>query len=102
VRIENAGFFERAIAAQAERQNKSADVLRQTYARAAIAFLPALLDNGPEAKAIGSAVAKFVAQPKSLHLIVVAPEGLGLSDLTSIQAPGALLKKLDIKVTANE
>ncbi|WOJ89459.1 hypothetical protein RZS28_16945 [Methylocapsa polymorpha] len=102
VRIENTGFFERAIAAQAERQNKSAGALRQTYARAAIAFLPALLDNGPEAKAIGSAVAKFVVQPRSLHLVVVAPDGLGLSDLTSIQAPGALLKKLDIKAAANE
>lgn len=102
LRVENAGLFEKAIAAQAERQNKSIDEIRQTYARGAMVFVPSLLENGPAAKAIGAALAKFVAHPKNFHLVVAAPEGFGLSDLTSIRAPGALLKKLDIAVAANE
>ncbi len=102
LRVENTGLFEKLIARQAARQHKSVDEMRQTYARAATVYLPLLLENGPAAQAIAAAVAKFVANPKSFHLVMTARDGLGLADLTSIQAPGALLKKLAIEASANE
>ena len=100
--IENAGLFEKANAAQAQRQKKSVDEIKQTYARGAIVLVSALLENGPAARALSAAILQFIARPKSFHLVALAPDGLGLADLTSINAPGALLKKLDITAAANE
>ncbi len=102
VRLVNAGLFDKVIAAQAERQHKSIDEMRQTYARAAIVFLPVLLENAPAAQTIGAALIKFIANPKSLRLVAAAPDGLSLSDLTAIQTPGALLNKLSVEASANE
>ncbi|WP_036257347.1 hypothetical protein [Methylocapsa aurea] len=102
LRIENNGFFEKAIAAQARSQNKSPDELRQSYAAAVALLAPIALENGPAAKAIGAAIAKFVADPKSLRLVATAPAGLGAADLTLLQTPGALLRKLEIEATANQ
>jgi hypothetical protein len=102
LRIENTGLFEKAILLQARNQNKSADEVRQTYITDAAVLLPALLENGPAAREIGAALAKFVAKPKSFHFVAVAPSGLGAGDLTLMQTPGALLKKLEIEASANE
>jgi hypothetical protein len=100
--IENKGFFEKAIAAQARSQNKSPDELRQSYAAAVALLAPIALENGPAAKAIGAAFAKFIADPTSLRLVATAPAGLGAADLTLLQTPGALLRKIEIEATANQ
>jgi len=102
LRVENAGLFEKAIGLQAKNQNKSPDEVRQGYVTGAAVLLPALLENGPAARAIGAALAKFVAKPQSFHLVAVAPNGLGAADLTLLQTPGALLKKLEIEASANQ
>ncbi|WP_026606275.1 hypothetical protein [Methylocapsa acidiphila] len=100
--IENTGFFDRLLVSQAERQHKSIADMRRTYARAAGVYLPMLLENGPAAQTISAALAQFIANPKTFHMVVAAPEGLSLADLTAIQAPGALLTKLQVEATANE
>lgn len=102
LRVDNAGFFERWLQAQANRQGKPVAELRQTYARRAEGFLPALLENAPYARAAGSELAKFIMRPRSFHLVVTAPEGIGLSDVTSIRTPGGLANRLDITAVANE
>ena len=102
LRVENAGLFEKTLAAQAANQDRSIADMQQTYATAASLILPVMLDNGPAAKAIGAALAKFVADPKSLRLVAVAPSGLSVADLGLIQQPGALLQKLNVEVFADE
>jgi hypothetical protein len=102
IRIENAGLFEKIIAAAAKKEGKSPDEIRRGYVAAASVNVPLMLDNGPGAKLIGAALAKFVAAPKNFHLIARAPNGLGASDLTLIKEPGALMQQLEIEATANE
>jgi hypothetical protein len=102
IRIENAGLFEKIIAAAAKKEGKSPEEIRRGYVAAASVNVPLMLDNGPGAKLIGAALAKFVAAPKTFHLIARAPNGLGASDLTLIKEPGTLMQQLEIEATANE
>lgn len=102
IRIENAGLLERLIAAEAKKENKSPDQIREKYVTATAVGIPVLLGNGASAKAVGAAVAKFIATPKNLRIVAVAPAGFGASDLTLLKDPSALLDKLSIEAVADE
>jgi hypothetical protein len=102
LKIENAGLFEKAAAAQARAQNKSVEEIKRNYVSAAAIGLPAMLDNKPAAKIIGAALAKFAASPKTFHLTAVSADGLGAADFALTKDPVSLLDALDIKATANE
>lgn len=102
LRIDNGGLIDKAMALQARSEGKSVDEVRKTYVTGAGVAVPVMLGNGPGAKAIGAALAKFAAQPRSLHLVATAPNGLGASDLEALGDPAALLAKLAIQASANE
>ncbi len=102
IRIDNAGLFEKAAAAQARAQNKSLDEIKKSYVAAAAVGVPAMLGNRPAAKIIGAALAKFAASPKSFHLTAVSADGLGAADFALTKDPASLLDALEIKATANE
>jgi len=102
LRVENAGLFDRALAVQAKNDKQSIDEARQTDILRATLLLPTLLGNEPAARALGSALAKFIAAPKSFSLQALAPEGVGVADVELVQTPGALLKKIEITATANQ
>lgn len=100
--FQNSGLIDKALTLQAKNQQKTAAETKQADAMAATILLPALFGNSPPAKAIGAALAKFVADPKSFHLIAAAPKGLGVADLEVAKTPGALFDKIDIEVSANQ
>ncbi len=102
IKIDNAGLFEKAAAAQAKAENKSVDEIKKNYVAAAAIGLPAMLDNRPAAKIIGAALAKFAASPKSFHLTAISADGLGAADFALTKEPSSLLDSLEIKATANE
>jgi hypothetical protein len=102
IKIENSGLFERMIAAAAKKSNKSPDEIRQAYVAAAANGVPTLFGDGPGAKAVGAAITKFIATPKNLRIVAVAPEGVGVVDLALIKDPNALMNKLSIKAAADE
>jgi hypothetical protein len=100
--VENGGLFEKLIAQEAKKQKKSVDDLRKEFGIAAAVGVPAMLGNSGQAKAIGQAVARFVAKPGKLSLSAKTkdPAGLGLADLAAIGQPGAILDKLEVTATA--
>jgi hypothetical protein len=102
IRVENSGLFERLIAQTAKNSNKSLDQVREAYVAAAALGVPALLGDGPAARAIGTAVAKFIAAPRNLRIVAVARDGLGAADLALIQNPNALMNKLSVEAAADE
>jgi hypothetical protein len=102
LKVENTGLFERLIAAAAKKDNKSPDEIRETYVAAAAIGVPSLLGDGPGAKAVGAAIAKFIAAPKNLRIVAVAPDGLGVGDLALMKEPNALMNKLSVEAAANE
>jgi hypothetical protein len=99
--IENGGLFERLVTQEAKKQKKSADDLRKEFGMAAAIAVPAMLGGSGQAKAIGQAVARFVAKPGKLSISAKAkdPAGLGLADF-AMGDPGAILDKLDVTATA--
>ena len=102
LRVDNAGLLEKMIARQATDESRSIDEVKQGYVSAAAVGIPILLGNGVAAKAIGAAAAKFVARPKSFHLVATSSVGLGASDMQYLSTPDVLMNKLQVQVNANE
>jgi len=102
IRIENAGLVDRLVAAAAKRDKISPAEMREKYVSTAAISVPATLGNGPGAKAIGAAIAKFVAAPKNLRIVAVDPEGFGIADFVLLRDPTALMDRLSIEAAANE
>ncbi len=75
--VENGGLVDKAIAVQAKNEKQSVDEARQSDVLRATLLLPALLGNEPPARALGSALAKFIAEPKNFSLQALAPDGVG-------------------------
>ena len=87
---------------EARKKNKSVDDLRKEFGMAAATGVPAMLGNSGSAKAIGQAIARFVAKPGKLSISARTkdPAGLGIADLGSVGQPGAILDKLEVTATA--
>jgi hypothetical protein len=100
--VENAGIVDKALAVQAKNQNKSVDATRHADEMVLSLVLPALLGSDPPARALGAALAKFIADPKTFHLVAVSPQGLGLADLDLIRTPSALFSRVEIEASANQ
>ena len=59
--VRNGGLLERILSQQATAKKRSIDDLRREYGVAAVVAIPVMLGNSPAAKALGQAVARFVA-----------------------------------------
>jgi hypothetical protein len=102
IALEDAGLFGRLVGREAERQKRSADDLRREYGVAAAIGVPAMLGSNPGARAVGQAVARFVARPGRLTVTATTkdPAGLGLADFLSVADPMTLLGRLDVTASA--
>ncbi|MBV8564776.1 MAG: hypothetical protein JO273_04900 [Methylobacteriaceae bacterium] len=102
VRIDNTGLFEKVIALDAKRTNRSPDQKRGEYISAVAIAVPQLIGNVPVANAIVDAAAQFIAQPGSLRMTAKSIEGIRIEDLQAADRRGAALGELDVTVAANE
>eukprot|EP01037_Dinobryon_pediforme_P006564 gene6564-6633_t len=103
VKLDNSGMIDKLIAEQAKAQGKSADDFKKEMMGMASIGIPAVLGgDGAAGKTIAAAVAKFIADPKNLHLAATSKDGLGAGDLGLINNPADLLKKVDVTAGANE
>lgn len=100
--VNNQGLAERVIGRDAREAGRSVEDLRRQYGSMAVIGIPALLGNSPSAKAIGQAVARFIAKPGRLEIRARAksPGGLGFADLAGGPDPAALLNQVDVTATA--
>ncbi|MGA0595454.1 hypothetical protein [Enterovirga sp. CN4-39] len=100
--VQNAGLFEKLLAAQAAEKKRSVDELRREYGMMAAVAVPVMLGNSAAAKAVGQAVARFVAKPGRLVIEARARDaaGLGVADFAAAPDPTALLDKLDLSASA--
>lgn len=98
ITVENAGLAEKLLAQQAAGQKRTPEELRREYGMTAAVGIPALLGNSPQAKALGSAVARFIARPNRLAVSARARDGVGLgaADVALIGDPNALLGKIEV------
>ena len=101
--VENAGLFERFLAAQAKDLSLKPEELRKEYVTASLLGIPIILGNGPAAKAIGAAMGQFVMKPGKLdvHAKAKDPAGIGFIDLGAARSPAIVLDRLDVDAKAN-
>ena len=102
LKVINKGLFDNALALKAQQDGISVADERQADVDFFANKLPMILGDGANARTIGGAVAKFVADPKSLHIALRSKEGLGVAALGMLGDPGAVLDSLDVQATANE
>lgn len=103
VRLQNDSLFEKLIAKQARDARRKVEDVRAELAAGATLMVPMFLGDHPAAKAIGTALGKFVADPKTLKVTVTAKgPGLGATDFIAVSNPMDLLKRVDIEAAANE
>jgi hypothetical protein len=101
--LENKGLAEKILEREAKRQKKSVDQLRKELGGMAQIGIPAMLGGSPNAKALGSAVAKFLLKPGRLTVTATAhdPGGLGFADFAMAQGdPTALLDEIELTAKA--
>lgn len=101
--VENAGLFERFLAAQAKDLSLKPEELRKEYVTASLLGVPIILGNGPAAKGIGAALGQFVMKPGKLvvHAKSKEPAGIGFIDLGAARSPALVLDRLDVDARAN-
>ncbi len=102
LKIANAGLFDKALALKAQQDGISVAAERAFGVDLFRNKLPVMLGEGQGIKTIGDAVAKFIADPKTLHVSLGSKDGLGLGAVAMLGDPGALLDTLDIKATADD
>jgi hypothetical protein len=101
--VENAGLFERFLAAQSRDLSLKPDELRKEYVTASLLGVPIILGNSAAAKGIGAAMGQFVMKPGKLvlHARSKEPAGIGFIDLGAARSPAAVLDRLDVEAKAN-
>ena len=102
INFENLGGVEKGLALQAKQSGQSVQDVKQMLVAGAAVGIPAMMGNSSASKAIGNAVAKFLADPKTLRISARSRDGLGASDLMMLSDPLALLDKVEISASANE
>ena len=101
--VENKGLYERAVARDAKKFGKTPEEMRKLLSTSATTTVMSMLGPAPDAKSLGSAVAKFAANPGKLIVNVKSKNaaGIALSHFgDSDGARSALADKLDVTATA--
>jgi hypothetical protein len=100
--VRNGGLLERVLGQQAAAKKRSIDDMRREYGMAAVVAIPVMLGNSPASKALGQAVARFVAKPGTLtvQLRTRDPAGLGVADFIGAPDPTSIIEKVEINATA--
>ncbi len=100
--VRNGDLVDKTLRYNAAQAGKSVDEERQSLIETVTKQLPAQLGDPPKLKSLTTALARFIAAPKSLHVAITTRNGLGAADAALLGDPLALLDQLDIQASANE
>ncbi len=100
LRLDNAGFFEKALAWRAKNDAVSVADERALGVEFFTHTLPASI-GGSNAKVLGAAIGRFIATPKTLQVTASSKDGLGAADFGLLASPDVLLDRLDLHASAN-
>jgi len=102
LKLQNLGLAEKLIENEARKSKRKVEDVRREYGTLASLGLAAILGPSEGAKALSSAVARFVAKPGTLTVSAKSksPSGLGLADVIALGDPTEIFDKIDIKANA--
>ena len=102
IKVKNDGLFQKAIAYKAAKDGVTIDKEREVGVDFFTNQLPLLANGNPKLKLVGSAIAAFITDPKTLHINVVSKAGLGIAAMGMLGTPDLILDGLDIQASANQ
>ncbi|KUL94822.1 hypothetical protein DK26_18355 [Bosea sp. WAO] len=102
IKLQNLGLAEKLIENEARKSKRKVEDVRREYGTIASLGLAAILGPSDGAKALASAIARFVAKPGLLSVSATAkaPNGLGLADVITLADPTEIFEKIDVKANA--
>ncbi len=102
VMVEDRGIAEILLTVQAAEMGVSPDEARQQLGMMSQMMLPAMLGGGPQAQNLAEAVGSFLENPGELEIAIEAidPAGIPLMELGTIDAPAALMERIEIDAQA--
>jgi hypothetical protein len=102
IAIENKGLYEHAVMREAKKRGKSLEDTRREIGLAAVMTVGAMMGDTPDAKALGSAVAKFAAKPGRLTVSAKAKAAAGvpLAEFGDAGMRPTIAGKLEVTATA--
>ena len=101
LKLANGGLFDKAIAWKARKDGLSVEQERDAGVDFFTNGVPALVDDNPKVKALGAAVAKFIAAPGTLDVSIASRSGLGVAAMGLLATPDVLIDTLDIKASSH-
>jgi hypothetical protein len=102
IKVVNGGLFEKALASKADKDGVSVAQERETGIDFFANKMPAIANNNEKAKMIGAAIAKFIADPKTLHVAIASKTGLGIAAMGLLGSPDLILDTLDVEAGADD
>lgn len=102
IKLQNLGIAEKLLENEARKSKRKVEDVRREYGTIASLGLAAILGPSDGAKALASAIARFVAKPGKLTVSAAskAPTGLGLADVITLADPTEIFEKIDVKANA--
>jgi hypothetical protein len=103
VSVRNGGLFEKLVANEARKQNRSPDAIRADFMVQSAAAIVSLLGALPDAVVIGRAVVDFIRRPGEIEVVVKSKDrnGVTWADLVAAAAvPAGLADKLTVTAHA--
>ena len=102
VAVKDAGLFERVLANEAHKENRTTEDVRRDFLVESGAAVASVLGTTPTAGAVARAVADFIKRPGELEISIKAkpPDGIGWADLSAAKLPADMSDKLNISARA--
>jgi hypothetical protein len=102
VAVKDAGLFERVLANEAHKENRTTEDVRREFLLESGAAVASVLGTTPAAGGVARAVADFIKRPGELEISIKATpdDGIGWADLSGAKVPADIGDKLNISARA--
>jgi hypothetical protein len=102
VAVKDAGLFERVLANEAHKENRTTEDMRRDFLVESGAAVASVLGTTPTAGVVARAVADFIKRPGELEISIKAKprDGIGWADLSAAKLPADMSDKLNISARA--
>ena len=102
IRVKNAGLFQKALAYKADNDGVTVAQEREAEIDFFTDKMPTIANNNAKARLIGAAIAKFIADPQTLHIAIASKSGIGAAAIGLLGSPDLILDTLDVHASAND
>ena len=102
IKVSNAGLLEKALAYKAAKDGVTIAQEREADIDFFVNKMPVIANNNEKARLVGAAIARFIADPKTLHVAIGSKSGLGAAAIGLLGSPDLILDTLDVQASADD